>query len=372
MCLRRERPATKEHSTVVAAPSPIVNPPNTPSVREVSGCAPWVRRTGGSAGRSSLVGPWARYRGAVTTPIVTLATSAAYPRLDADDQGLPDALRERGIEPRIAVWNDPGVDWDEAGVVVLRSVRDYAKRRNYRSFLSWSQTVPRLLNHASVVGWNSDKHYLQRMASCGVPVIPTTWMEPEQQLSKHQVHTRFPAYGDFVVKPAVSSGGRGTGRYTAIDAGSRADAINDAVHHLSRGRTVMVQRYLDEVDRTGEVSLVYFNGVLSHAVEKAPMLHPSFRSIDEEEAHEEIVRAREPSEQEWLWGERVRKAIHRVVKETAGRDIQLLFNRVDVVPDGDGGFYLMEVSLIDAGLYLTSSSDAMTNFADAIAQRVFW
>ena len=32
----------------------------------------------------------------------------------------------------------------------------------------------------------------------------------------------------------------------------------------------------------------------------------------------------------------------------------------------------MEVSLIDAGLYLTSSSDAMTNFADAIAQRVFW
>ena len=68
----------------------------------------------------------------------------------------------------------------------------------------------------------------------------------------------------------------------------------------------------------------------------------------------------------------MRKAIHRVVKETAGRDIQLLFNRVDVVPDGDGGFYLMEVSLIDAGLYLTSSSDAMTNFADAIAQRVFW
>ena len=42
------------------------------------------------------------------------------------------------------------------------------------------------------------------------------------------------------------------------------------MHHLRRGRTVMVQRYLEEVDRKGEVSLVYFNGVLSHAVEKAP------------------------------------------------------------------------------------------------------
>ena len=306
----------------------------------------------------------------MTKPIVTLATCADYPELDVDDQALPDALAERGIEPRIAVWNDPDVDWNEAGIVVLRSVRDYAKKRNYESFLRWAHSVPRLLNHPAVVDWNSDKHYLQRMSGHGVPMIPTMWLEPERGFSKHQVHTRFPAHGDFVVKPAVSSGGRGTGRYTATDARSRSEAINDAMHHLGRGRTVMVQRYLEEVDRKGELSLVYFNGVLSHTVEKAPMLHPSFRSTDE--VHEEIVTAREPSEQEWLWGERVRKAIHGLIKETAGRDIQLLFNRVDVVSDGQGGFYLMEVSLIDAGLYLGSTPEALTNFADAIAQRAFW
>ena len=124
------------------------------------------------------------------------------------------------------------------------------------------------------------------------------------------------------------------------------------------------------VSSKGEVSLVYFNGVLSHAVEKAPMLHPSFKSTDE--IHEEIVTAREPSEQEWLWGERVRKAIHTLIKEVSGRDIQLLFNRVDVVGDGQGGFYLMEVSLIDAGLYLGAAPEALDNFADAIAQRIFW
>ncbi|WP_194949487.1 ATP-grasp domain-containing protein [Actinomyces trachealis] len=305
-------------------------------------------------------------------PIVTLATSVDFPDLDADDRALPDALAERGIEPRVAVWNDPDVDWTEAGVVVLRSVRDYAKRRHYDAFRAWTRTVPRLLNHPDVVEWNSDKHYLLELEKRGVPTIPTMWLEPEQNLSKHQVHTRFPAFGDFVVKPAISSGGRGTGRYTAIDAKSRAEAINDAVHHLGRGRTVMVQRYLEEVDRKGEVSLVYFNGVLSHAVEKAPMLHPSFRSTDEEDVHEEIVTAREPSEQEWLWGERVRKSIHGLIKGRSKRDIQLLFNRVDVVSDGRGGFYLMEVSLIDAGLYLSSAPAALDNFADAIAQRVFW
>lgn len=301
---------------------------------------------------------------------MTLATSSDYPDLDDDELGLPDALRERGIEPRIAVWNDPTVDWDTAGTVVLRSVRDYALERNYTSFLSWTRSLPRVANPAEVVAWNADKHYLTRLAELGVPMIPTTWIEPADGLSKHQVHTRFPAHGDFVVKPAISSGGRGTGRYTATDARSRSDAINDTMHHLRRSRSVMVQRYLEEVDRQGEVSLVYFNGVLSHAVEKAPMLHPSFRSTDE--VHEEIVTAREPSEQEWLWGEKVRKAIHRVIKERSGRDSQLLFNRVDVVEDGQGGFYLMEVSLIDAGLYLGSTPEALESFADAIEQRVFW
>ena len=306
----------------------------------------------------------------MTRPIVTLATCSDYSDLDDDDRGLPDALRERDIEPRVAVWDDPAVDWDDAGVVVLRSVRDYAKRGNYDRFLAWARSVPRLANHPDVVEWNSDKHYLKRLAELGAPMIPTTWLEPDAGYSKHQVHSRFPALGDFVVKPAISSGGRGTGRYTATDARSRAAAINDAMHHLGRGRTVMVQRYLEEVDRKGEFSLVYFNGVLSHAVEKAPMLHPSFRSTDE--VHEEIVTAREPDERQWLWGEKVRKAIHGLIKERSGRDIQLLFNRVDVVADGRGGFYLMEVSLIDAGLYLGSTPDALDNFADAIAQRVFW
>ena len=96
----------------------------------------------------------ARYRGGVTRPIVTLATCSDYSDLDDDDRGLPDALRERGIEPRVAVWDDPAVDWDDAGVVVLRSVRDYAKRGNYDKFLAWARSVPRLANHPDVVEWN--------------------------------------------------------------------------------------------------------------------------------------------------------------------------------------------------------------------------
>ena len=146
----------------------------------------------------------------MSDPIVTLATCAELPDLDADEQALPDALRERGLEPRVSVWNDPDVDWSQAGTVIVRSVRDYAAHRE--EFRAWAHSIPRILNQAQVMDWNSDKHYLRELEARGLPVIPTVWLEPEQNLTKHQLHTRFPAYGDFVVKPAISSGGRGTGR----------------------------------------------------------------------------------------------------------------------------------------------------------------
>lgn len=255
-----------------------------------------------------------------------------------------------------------------AGVCVLRSVRDYAVNRG--EFLTWSRGVERLLNHPDVLSWNSDKHYLQELEKRGLQTIPTTWLEPDAKLSKHQVHTRFPAFGDFVVKPAVSSGARDMGRYTAIETASRMTAINHAMELMREGRTVMVQRYLDQVDVAGELSIVYFNGLISHAVEKKAMLHPSQRTRDE--PAEEVVIGRAGTPQEWAWGEEIRQVLHSYVRERLGRDLQFLFNRIDMVPDGKGSYYVMEVSMVDPSLYLSCVPGALEAFADAISTKVFW
>lgn len=309
----------------------------------------------------------------MSQPIVTLATSAQFPNLDTDDQGLPDALRERGIEPRIAIWDDPSVDWEEAGIVVVRSVRDYAKDRD--KFVSWARSVPRILNSAETMAWNTDKHYLQDLERLGLPTIPTIWLEPEQNLSKRLVNSRFPALGDFVVKPAVSSGGRGTGRYKGVNAESRGEAIAHAMYELGRGRSVMVQRYLKEIDVEGETSLIYFNGLASHQVVKAPMLHPRFSSVKEQQVVEESVRSTGASIEMWTWGEKIRGALQAYIKEKVGHNELLLFNRVDIVrgdKDSPEDFYVMEVSLIDGSLYLQADEKNLGRFADAIAARVFW
>ncbi|MDD9207521.1 hypothetical protein PU560_13765 [Georgenia sp. 10Sc9-8] len=305
----------------------------------------------------------------MSKPIVTLATCAALPDLAEDDAGLPDALAARGIEPRIAVWDDPDVDWQDAGVVVMRSVDDYADRRE--EFIAWAESVPRLLNHADVVRWNTDKHYMLELQKRGMPVIPTVWLEPERNLSKHQVHTRFPAQGDFVVKPAISSGSRGSGRYTAVQARSRTAAIDHAMELLTRGRSVMVQRYLESVDRRGETALIYMNGLVSHAVEKEPMLHGPYRT--EDSVAQEVAHARRATDEEWRVGEAVRGAVHGYIKDRLGRDEQLMYCRLDLVAGEDEkDFRVLEVSLVDASLYLSTTPGALENFADAIAARAFW
>ncbi|WP_180372205.1 ATP-grasp domain-containing protein [Boudabousia liubingyangii] len=304
-------------------------------------------------------------------PLVYLVTSVNHPQLDADNQVLISALEERGMEPRVVVWNDPSVDWEAANLVIVRSVDDYAQHRD--EFLEWAHSVRRLLNHPDILTWNTDKHYLQELADRGLQTIPTTWLEPAQNLNKHQIHSRFPALGDFVVKPAVSSGGRDAGRYTANLASSRQEAIMHAVELLAEGRTVMVQRYLEEIDTHGELSLIYVNGLISHVVEKRPMLHSSITGPDAiSQPVEEVTVVREATAEEWHWGEEIRSVLHGYVKERMGRDELFLFNRIDLVRKNGGGYYVMEVSMVDASLYLSSSETALSNFADAISQRAFW
>lgn len=304
----------------------------------------------------------------MTKPRVTLATAASMPNLYADETGLLDALADRGMDPHIAVWNDPAVDWDNAGLVVIRSVVDYAADR--QSFLAWTRSLPRVLNHADVLEWNSDKHYLNELAERGLPTIPTTWLSASRGYSKHQVHSRFPAFGDFVVKPAVSSGVRDIGRYSSTSIPGRQAAIAQVMELLGEGRDVMIQRYEETVETQGERSLIFFNGIISHAVDKAALLTPA--QVTEDEVQQVPVEAHSATDQELRWGEQIRLVLHEYVRERMGRDEQFLFNRVDLVPDGKGSFVVMEVALVDADLYLNAAPRALGNFADAISVRAFW
>lgn len=301
-------------------------------------------------------------------PKVTLVTSLQYPQLRAEEQKLPQLLKDRGIEVEVRPWNDPNTDWDNAGVCVLRSLGEYDV--NSPEFLQWAKSIKRLLNPVDIIEWNRDRHFLKELSSHGINTVPTVWLEAENQLRKIQVHSRFPSSGDFVVKPVKYTHGVDVGRYSANSVQARGEAILHAMDLLENGKSVMVQKYLDEIDVQGEISLVYMNGILSYAVERKANLHSSYKYGDTIPTEE--VKRIEVTPQLWLWSEQVRSAIHKCIVEKIGHDLLLLYSRIDLVHDGKGGYVLMDAPLIDSTLYFNCDEQLLENFANAISARVFW
>lgn len=298
-----------------------------------------------------------------TTPCIALVTTAGHPELDDESQPLAQALTDRGAEPKIVHWDDPAVDWTEFDLAVIIAAWDHTDRLD--EFLEWSTSVPRLVNPPNVLRWNIDKHYLQPLAEHGLPVIETTWLEPNRIWQKRDLHNRFPAREEFVIKPAISAGTMDTGRYTSTDADSRRIAIDHAKRLLDDGRSVMVQRYIPEIDSNGEISLIFLHGTYSHAVKKEPML-----AADDDvlaETYQPVKLSPYVATNEEI--NAAQKVLSFARVRIPGRNANsrpLLFARVDVVTQADGTSLLMELELIDANLYTRQAPGSLERFADAI------
>lgn len=295
---------------------------------------------------------------------VALATCAALPDLDADDRPVLAALAERGVSAEPAVWDAPDVDWSAYDLVVVRSTWDYMERRD--EFLAWAGSVPHLANSADVLRWNTDKRYLRALENAGIPVIPTIWLDPERHLSKRAIHTRMPAFGDFVVKPVVSAGARDTGRYQPVSAQSRALAIKHANDLLVSGRSVMIQPYVRSVDTTGETCVVFVDGVLSHAARKNALLTGPSQPEQKLYEQERMSPAEATPEQVDV----ARRAIEVAAKDL-GVTEPFLYARVDLVTGDDGGPMVIELELTEPSLWFRyAGTDAVGRFADAVAARL--
>lgn len=274
---------------------------------------------------------------------LALATCTALADLDPDDRHVIAPLAARGIEAVARAWDDPAVDWAGYDLVVLRSTWNYPERRD--EFVDWARSVPRLVNPADVIAWNTDKRYLGRL---DVPVVPTAYVEPGQAFR--------PPSGDYVVKPTISVGSRDTGRYTDAD-GDRAQALVDRLH--AAGRTAMIQPYLDAVDTYGETALLYFAGRFSHAVRKGPMLDGPDARVEGLYKDEQIS-PRIPTAAERAVGDKV----------VAALDPGVLYARVDLIPGADGSPTVVELELTEPSLFLGYSAGAPDRFAEAIAARL--
>jgi hypothetical protein len=288
---------------------------------------------------------------------VALVSARAARHLDEDLPPLIAAFDEAGVPAMAVDWDDPQVDWTTFDLALLRSTWDYTQR--FAEFLAWAERAARLttlLNPPPVIRWNTDKHYLRELARAGVFTVPTQFVEPGEDAA--QALARFtegerPA--EWVVKPAVGAGSVDAARYGRGDEGS---AIDHIVRLLLAGRSVLLQPYLEQVDRHGETALIYFAGRFSHAIRKGPLLQRGATETEALFVAEEIT-ARTPDAEELQVGDRVLAALPFATP---------LYARVDLIRSDDGAPCLLEVELTEPSLFFAHVPAAAARFARLCSQ----
>lgn len=293
------------------------------------------------------------------TAALALVSARAARGLDEDMPPLLAACAAAGVHAEIADWDDRGVDWARFDAALLRSAWDYAER--LPQFLAWVErtaALTMLLNPLPVVRWNSDKHYLRELAHAGLPVVPTTFVEPgadaPQLLREFLVQQSAP---ELVVKPAVGAGSRGTRRHPR---GATTEILAHLDQLLAARRSVMLQPYLEGVDAHGETALVFIAGRFSHAVRKGPLLPAGGLATAGLFAPEEIS-VRPPDAAEHALAQRV------LAQLPFG---ELLYARVDLIRDGAHLPCVLELELSEPSLFLAYAPAAAARLVSATLARL--
>ena len=279
-------------------------------------------------------------------------TSELFPDVDAELVRV--ALEERGVEVARVSWDDPGHAWSEDSAVLIRSTWDSVDRP--REFVAWARSVAQhtnLVNPAPAVEATLDKRFLIGLEASGVALPATQFVPPGAEW-------RQPAK-PFVVKPAISAGGRETALYDPSEPG-------EAAAHVARlhGRhmTAIVQEHVDAVSRRGEVKLVFIGGVYSHAIRSGPLLRLGAGVLDRPWEVETGADPIEPTLEELTFANRALESLQRLLA------VYLTYARVDVVSRGRDDVVLMEIEAIDPSLSLWASRDAASRLADAVLETI--
>jgi glutathione synthase/RimK-type ligase-like ATP-grasp enzyme len=253
-----------------------------------------------------------------------------------------EALRAAGAEVEPIAWTEAD---DLSSFDLVLPLIAWGYHLDYSRWLEFLDRAEAeswlMVNPPALLRWNGDKAYLAELAERGVSTVPTLAVESCCDADLEEARRRFDSDW-LVIKPPVSASASGTHRL----------GPNDDLPDDSRRRPMIVQPLIEEIARTGEFSLMLFDGEFSHAVVKRP-------------------KAGDFRVQPHLGGVTLPSApppgAERLAKQAlAAAPAKATYARVDIVPDDEGTLRIMELELIEPSLFLDHAHDGGAAFTKAI------
>lgn len=264
--------------------------------------------------------------------------------LEAHLAELEPEARRRGHTLDLRVWSEPDLSAEIYDVVVIGTPWDYAHHLDhFLQVINRLAGQARLFNSPDVIRWNADKTYLVELGAAGVPTVPTLWMNDIDESDVRTAHQAFGGSG-VVVKRVVGAGAKGQVMWKG----------KGPVPTPSAGR-VMVQPFLPSAQTEGELSLIYFDGLFSHAAQKRPRAG-DYRVQSLYGGTDTVY---EPDVEALAVAERALAAV----------PWDLLYARVDLMRH-EGRLCLMELEVIEPYLYAVQGPGMGGRFFDALERLV--
>ncbi|MBY0403955.1 MAG: hypothetical protein K2X66_08650, partial [Cyanobacteria bacterium] len=197
---------------------------------------------------------------------IGLVTCEKLPLLDPDSQLLETKLKEMGLKVAPVIWTDPAVAWDKMKLCLVRSTWDYHQKLS--EFMIWAKRVAlktQLWNPIEIIMPNTNKTYLKSLSNQGIRIVETVWVNPHDRFNLPDMMNE-KGWDEVVVKPTISACSLDTFRVNR----DNLDALWPEIQALLPYKAFMIQPYLHKIETEGEVSLIYINRRLTHAVSKKP------------------------------------------------------------------------------------------------------
>ncbi len=268
-------------------------------------------------------------------PFIVLATSLESPGITPSDRLYADALERRGCRVVGAPWDGPREAFAGADAVVLRATWGYY--RTLEAFRDWTEamaTATRLFNPIGLVRWNLRKDYVGKLAAAGVRVPQSHLVACEADAIAKVLDDA--GWNQAVVKPASGASGH------SVELVKRATLLEQVAG-------------LSDEARASELSLVYFDGVFSHAIRKRPP-PGEFRSNSR---YGPTRTAETPPREVTEQGAACLRALPEMP----------LYARVDgVVRDGE--LIVIEVEVLEPALFMEFDPPSADHFAEATLRRL--